>query len=291
MLAIHLLLMLNLGLIICLMEIKKILDLNYEEMKCNYKYYLNFKSFTIVYGFMHDDYEYLIADKFVLKRSKTLRIKYANHSDDTFDLFLSIKKSNNTIFKFDDSIDVIQYPTIDDVIYNFKNIKNFKRSDLESNVKETSFIFQYSTKKLRTDQTKFDFFIQIHRNGMKMWRQIEKSTKIEQIKIQVNDSKIKIDSILFHHFNQKSNQFYKIIEFYNSNDFMREYRITGNDSNNQIDHSIRYLTYPNLLNCAVPLCEGGRYKGLISVSNRIFFFLDEQYSKIDSQEELFDECK
>lgn len=279
-----------------LFVIKKILKLNYEKMDCDYKVYLELKEnpLFIIYAFEYENYQYLIANLYIIRRSKTKINDYAQHTNDTWELFEWLNYYN-VILKFEDIIDNMPSKKAIDFIPNLNRYGPKLEYDPRSR-----YLFYYNVvrDKIKKNLIGFDALIILNSTNLIIYEHI-----INAILVPIENYQEKltvaIDVVLVNHksiLDERGEQldFFRIIEFSNLHGFLREYPIfVYNFSSVQPieDQSANYSTYHNLLNCFLPFCDGGRVKGLLTIDDILYLFVEDYYLKLLSFHDLIEEGK
>lgn len=173
----------------------------------------------------------------------------------------------------------------------FLDYKYLKRTDLLDNYKLSNrcnlklncrnFFYAFNSDSI--DQLiSLNFLVTINGTGKSFIYRKNKTSSHHQIILNViKPLKFPVETVLFSTYDNNE----EIIEFSNAHSLIRQFKLPA-----KYDSLVNTMTYFNLLNCFHKLCEGGRYKGLITLKNAMdgkyyqFFFLEDYYIQIDHHE-------
>lgn len=269
--------------------------LDYEPLLCDAGVYNELKqsSLLVKVAFQVRDQQYLITNRNVLRRhNEQARIYYANHTDETEE-FYNFLKNKNTIVQFRDYLHATTMSVKVAVgIFGHRQTKTAELMEsykLDENCTLKDCInFFYLNSRMEDEEAAFEFLVTVDlENVPVIHRKTEANYEI--VPNEIDQLKIRIDTVLFSANQEEHRQ--HLIEFSNNHGALRQYRLpyVAKQVHTNETQFVRRMTYFNLLHCFYELCEGCRYKGLITLKNNEdgryyrYLFMEDRYMEVDER--------
>lgn len=271
-----------------------VVHLDYQPLLCDDEHYRQIReaSLLVKVAFQVKNQQYLITNRYVIRRNNEhAQNYYANHTDETEE-FYNFLTGKNTIVQFRDHLHATTMSVKVAIgIFGHRQTKTAElmqsyKLDDQCTIKDCINFF-YLSSKMEDEDATFEYLVTVDlENVPVIYRKTEENFEI--VPNEIDQLKIRVDAIFFSATQAKHLQ---MIEFSNIHGALRQYGLPYviKEVNTNGTQLVRRQTYFNLLHCFYELCQGGRYKGLITLKNNedasyySYLFLEDHYMQVDER--------